>query len=64
MVRRARITFEVIEQGDDITMHFDDERFPPIWFNKKQRPAAHSKLKRILDSIDVVEVIPDNRAGT
>jgi hypothetical protein len=63
VARRARITFDVVERGDDITLHFDGGRFPPIWFNKRQRPTAHSKLRRVLDEIQVVEEIPEERAS-
>lgn len=55
MVRRAWITFEIVEHGDDITLHFEDERFPPIWFNKRQRPTAHAKLHQMLEEMKRIE---------
>jgi hypothetical protein len=61
MARRAWITFEVIESGEDITLHFEDERFPPIWFNKRHRPTAHAKLRGVLDELELVEEVPDER---
>jgi len=63
MTRRAWITFNVVERGEDITLHFEDERFPPLWFKKRQRPAAHAKLKAILDELEFVEEIPERRAS-
>jgi SOS response regulatory protein OraA/RecX len=58
-MRRARITFEVIEEGDDISLHFDDDRFPPLWFNRHQRPAGHSKLHQTLDQLEIDEEMDD-----
>ncbi|MGZ4151174.1 MAG: hypothetical protein ACXVP3_01880 [Actinomycetota bacterium] len=46
--RAATIHVRLIENGDDITMHFEDDRFPPLWFNRKTRPVAHAKLRAIL----------------
>lgn len=63
IARRALITFEVVETGEDITLHFEENRLPPIWFNKHHRPAAHAKLHAILDELEVVEELPDRRAS-
>ncbi len=63
MARRARLAFEVVEHGDDITLHFEGNRFPPIWFNKAQRPTAHAKLHQVLDEIEIVEEVPGRRAS-
>jgi hypothetical protein len=46
--RAATIPVRLIENGDAITMHFEDDRFPPLWFNSKTRPVAHAKLRAIL----------------
>jgi hypothetical protein len=61
--RRARLVFDVIEHGDDITRHFEGNRLPPIWFNKAQRPPAHAKLHHVLDEIEIVEELPEERAS-
>ena len=49
--RSATIQVTLIENGDDITMHFDHDRFPPLWFNKRARPVAHAKLRAILSEV-------------
>jgi hypothetical protein len=58
MARRARLSVTVIEHGDDITIHFEDGRFPPLWFSRRERPVAHRKLHAILDETEVVEEVP------
>jgi len=58
VARRARLSITVIEHGDDITIHFEDGRFPPLWFSKRDRPVAHNKLHAILDATEVVEEVP------
>lgn len=63
MARRARITFEVIERGDMISLHFEAERLPPIWFNKHERPVGYAKLHAILDELEIVEEIPEDRGS-
>jgi hypothetical protein len=62
-MRRAQLTFDVVESGDDITLHFEDDRFPPLWFNKHHRTAGWTKLHSVLDEFEVVEEIPDRRAS-
>jgi hypothetical protein len=63
MARRARITFDVIERGDDITLHFEGNRFPPLWFSRRQRPAAHAKLHAVLNELEIVEELPEGWAS-
>jgi hypothetical protein len=58
MARRAWISVQLIELGDTITLHFEDEAHPPIWFSKRERPAAHAKLKQVLDEEEFVEDLP------
>jgi hypothetical protein len=53
--RVTRIAVTLIESGDDITMHFENDRFPPLWFNRKTRPVAHAKLRAILAEIEADE---------
>jgi hypothetical protein len=50
--RIARIGVTLIESGDDITMHFENDQFPPLWFNRKTRPIAHAKLRAILGEME------------
>ena len=49
--RTATIEVTLIEHGDDITMHFEHDRYPPLWFNKRTRPVAHAKLRAILAEV-------------
>jgi hypothetical protein len=58
MARRARITVTLVEHNDDITLHFEDAAFPPLWFTKRDRPLAHAKLKGVLDQLEIVEEVP------
>jgi hypothetical protein len=58
VARRAHITVTLIEHGEEITLHFEDERFPPLWFKKSERPVAYAKLKGVLDELDFVEEVP------
>jgi hypothetical protein len=50
--RAATICVTLVEHGDDVTMHFEDDRFPPLWFNRKARPVAHAKLCAILTEME------------
>jgi hypothetical protein len=50
--RTATIRVTLVENGDDITMHFEDDRFPPLWFNKRTRPVAHAKLRAMLTEVE------------
>ena len=50
--RMAAIGVTLIEHGDDITMHFEDDRYPPLWFNRRTRPVAYAKLRAILDEVE------------
>jgi hypothetical protein len=61
--RRAQIAFDVVEQGDSITLHADRDRWPPLWFNKRERPVAYAKLKHMLDDLEVVEELPPKLAS-
>jgi hypothetical protein len=58
VARRAHVTVTLIEHDEEITLHFEDERFPPLWFKKTERPVAYAKLKGVLDEIDFVEEVP------
>jgi hypothetical protein len=58
--RQATIEVTLIESGDDITMHFENDRFPPLWFNKRTRPVAYAKLRAILGEMTAE---PDERAS-
>jgi hypothetical protein len=49
--RVAKIGVTLIEKDDDITIHFEDDRYPPLWFNRKTRPVAHAKLRAIMDEV-------------
>jgi hypothetical protein len=55
--------FDVIERGDDITLHFEGNRFPPLWFSRRQRPAAHAKLHAVLNELEIVEELPEGWAS-
>jgi hypothetical protein len=50
--RSATIQVTLIEHGDDITMHFEGDRFPPLWFNRRTRPVAFAKLRAILGEVE------------
>jgi hypothetical protein len=63
VARRATMTFDVVEQGDTIALHFAEERFPPLWFNKRERPTAYSKLYQVLDELEIVEEVLEERAS-
>jgi hypothetical protein len=63
MARRARITLEVIERGDDITLHFEGNRSPPIWFARHERPTGWAKLHAILDEMEIVEEVSEKQAS-
>jgi hypothetical protein len=63
VARRARITVTLIEHGEEITLHFEEERFPPLWFKKSERPVAYAKLRGILDELDFVEEVPVHLAS-
>jgi hypothetical protein len=58
MARRARINVVLVEHGDEITVHFEDRRLPPLWFTNRDHPVAFSELKRALDDARTVEEIP------
>ncbi len=58
--RSATIEVTLIEHGDDITVHFENDRFPPLWFNRRTRPVAYAKLRAILGE---VEAERDERAS-
>ena len=58
MARRARISVVLVEVGDDITLHVDDDRVAPLWFTKRDRPVAYAKLKQVLDEMEIVEEVP------
>ncbi len=64
MTRRAEVTFQVVEQGDTISLHFEEDRLPPLWFNKRERPVAYSKLRHMLDEIGIVEDLPTVRLAS
>jgi hypothetical protein len=49
--RTATIHVTLVESGHDITMHFEDDRLPPLWFNKRTRPVAYAKLRAILREV-------------
>jgi hypothetical protein len=53
--RVARIAVTLVENGDDITIHFENDRFPPLWFNRRARPVAHAKLRGILAEVEAEE---------
>jgi len=57
--RTATIEVTLIENGDDITMHFEDDRFPPLWFNRRARPVAHAKLRAILAEVEAEDAEPE-----
>jgi len=66
--RTATIEVTLIENGDDITMHFEGDRFPPLWFNRRSRPVAHAKLRAILAEVEAEadeaeEPAPERRAS-
>jgi hypothetical protein len=58
MARRAEISVVLVEHCDEITLHFEDGRLPPLWFTKRDRPVAFSELKRALDDAPTVEDVP------
>jgi hypothetical protein len=62
--RVAKIAVTLIENGDDITMHFDHDRFPPLWFNKRTRPVAHAKLRAILAEVEADEAEERDRLAS
>jgi hypothetical protein len=62
--RVTRMAVTLIESGDDITMHFENDRFPPLWFNRKTRPVAHAKLRAILAEIEADEAGVDARLAS
>jgi hypothetical protein len=63
MVRRATIQVTLVEHGDDITMHFENDRFPPLWFDKRSRPVAHAKLRAILAEVADEQADGEERAS-
>jgi hypothetical protein len=54
----------LIENGDDIAMHFEDDRFPPLWFNRKARPVAYAKLRAILGEVEADQKAQEDRRRT
>jgi len=62
--RVARIAVTLIQSGDDITMHFENDRFPPLWFNRKTRPVAHAKLRAILVEVEADEAGEGDRLAS
>jgi hypothetical protein len=58
MARRARVSITLVEHGDDITLHFDGGRVPPIWFSRRADPRGYWVVRDVLDDSDSVEDVP------